>query len=113
MKSIRMDKISEQIRRELSQMIQQDLSEKYGVITITRVYITPDIKEAKIYFSCLNKGKEADVLKDLTRKALSYQHTIGRKLQIKFTPRFTFVIDNYQDDIDKVEGLLTEIDHGA
>ena len=113
MKSVRLEKISEQLRRELSVLIQQEFSETYGVITITRVYITPDIKVSKVYFSCLDKIQENDVLMSLNKKARYFQSIIGRKLKIKFTPVISFQIDDYQGDIDNVEKLLQEINHGA
>ena len=113
MKSIRIEKISEQLRRELAPLIQQEFGEEFGLISVTRIYVTPDIKEAKVYFTTLEPTKEEDLLKKLKVRAPHYQHLIGRKLKIKFTPVILFVIDDYQTELSTVEKRLQEIKDGA
>lgn len=113
MSTRRVEEVSAQLKREVSMLINETLAEKYGLVTLTDLDVSPDFKNAKAYISVFDKENEDGVLKDLENEARNYQRILGRKLRMKFTPRITFTLDNMQENIDKVDGLLKEIDHGS
>lgn len=109
MSTRRVQKVSELILQQLSSLIRQELSEDYGLITVTDVILTPDLREAKVFFSCFEKKNEPLILKDLDGKIKFFQQFLGRKLQMKFTPRLKFEIDKNLDKVDRIEEIIDEI----
>lgn len=109
MKTRRVEEVSALLKREISKYIYETLAEEYGMVTLTDIEVTADFKEAKAYISVYENENEEDVLKELEEAAPKYQHDLGKKLHMKFTPKITFVPDKMQEKIDKVDKLLQEI----
>ena len=113
MSTRRVEEVSAQLMREISVLINESFAEKYGLITLTDLDVSPDFKNARAYISVLEKKNEKNALRDLELEARKYQRILGRKLKMRFTPKITFSQDNMQENIDKVDGLLKEIDDGS
>lgn len=109
--SYRQEKVSSQIKREISVLASKHLTEKYGIVTITDVEITADFKDAKVYVSVFDNKKENDVINELEAQAKDFQKILGRKLRMKFTPCLKFIIDRYQSKLDKVDKLFGKIEN--
>ena len=107
----RIEKMSALLKREISQLINLDFAEEGGLITVCDIKLSADFKQAVVYITIFNKDNEAEILSSLGDKKNDYQHILGRKLKIKFSPRLTFKIDHSQEKIDQVDKLLKEIDH--
>lgn len=91
-----------------------------GLITVARVQIPADLRQARVYVSLLQTNVEqlsaAAEKKDLTKAvdilqswAPEIQHEIGEKLNMKYLPKLTFFADESTDKILKVEKLISEI----
>jgi len=113
MSSHRIEKVSALLKREISKLINYDFAEEFGLITVSDIKVTADFKEAVVYLSIFEQNKEMDILDNISKKSFEYQHQLGRKLKMKFTPKLSFKIDHFQEEIDKVDKLLKEIDHGS
>ena len=104
MASNRIGRINEEIQRELSALIPTVKDPRVtGMISITAVDTTPDLKYAKIYTSVLDKNDCAQVLKGLKSASGYLRRELGRALQLRYTPELTFVRD---DSIDKGAHIL-------
>lgn len=97
------------LKKELAPLIEENLDKNLGIVTLTDVELQPDFKEAKVYISCFEDLNEKKVLRSLEEKAKEFQHILGRRLRMKFTPKITFVIDSGLENVGKVEKLLEEI----
>lgn len=113
MNSYRIEKVSVLLKKELSKLIIENVSEECGVVTVTDLEITADFKETKVYISMINQENETKVLEILQAQVPAFQKILGKKLRMKFTPKIHFVVDHYQEKIDRVEKLLGEINHGS
>ena len=90
--SNRMNKINEELRREISNIISLELKDPHltGLISVTKAKITPDFKYAKIYVSILNSkniDKTMQGLKDSAGLAEYPLHSLnpaGRTLLLKY-----------------------------
>jgi len=52
----RMEKINKQIKREISQILQRELSDpRLEFVSIMRADVSPDLKNARVYYSVLNQ----------------------------------------------------------
>lgn len=104
MASNRMGRINEEIQRELSSLIRTVKDPRVtGMISVTAVETTPDLKFAKIYISVLDKSDCAQVLKGLKSAGGYLRRELGRSLNLRNTPELTFVQD---DSIDKGAHIL-------
>ena len=105
----RVQQVAVVLKKELAPLIREALDNKFGIVTLIDVIVQPDLKEAKVYISCLDLTSEKEVLKVLNLKTKQFQHILGRRLRMKFTPRLTFVRDDSLENVVKVEELLVEI----
>ena len=104
MASNRIGRINEEIQRELASLIPNVKDPRVsGLISVTAVDTTPDLRYAKIYISVLDKSDCAQVLKGLKSASGSLRRELGHALQLRYTPELTFVRD---DSIDQGAHIL-------
>ena len=108
--SRRLERVAEILQQQLSHILNKDLSEKYGLITVACVVVSSDIKEAKVFISLLDKKQENKLIKEIEDTRNHIQIEIASRIQLRRTPRLVFKIDKIQDRITKVEKLLEEIE---
>ena len=101
MASNRIGRINEEIQRELSNLIRTVKDPRVtGLISVTAVDTTTDLKFCKVYISALDKSDVSQVLKGLKSASGYLRRELGRALNLRYTPELTFVRDD-------------SIDHGA
>ena len=104
MASNRIGRINEEIQRELASLIPNVKDPRVsGLISVTAVDTTPDLRYAKIYISVLDKSDCAQVLKGLMSASGYLRRELGHALQLRYTPELTFVRD---DSIDQGAHIL-------
>ena len=104
MASNRIGRINEDIQRELASLIPNVKDPRVtGMISVTAVDTTPDLRYAKVYISVLDKNDSTQVLKGLKSAAGWLRRELGHALQLRYTPELTFVQD---DSIDKGAHIL-------
>ena len=100
----RIGRINEEIQRELSNLIRSVKDPRVtGMISVTAVDTTPDLKYAKIYISVLDKSDCTQVLKGLKSASGWLRRELGHSLNLRYTPELTFVRD---DSIDQGAHIL-------
>ena len=104
MASNRIGRINEEIQRELASLIRNVKDPRVtGMISVTAVDTTPDLRYAKIYISVLDKSDCTQVLKGLKSAAGYLRRELGHALQLRYTPELTFIQD---DSIDQGAHIL-------
>ena len=104
MASNRIGRINEEIQRELASLIPNVKDPRVsGLISVTAVDTTPDLRYAKIYISVLDKSDCAQVLKGLKSASGYLRRELGHALQLRYTPELSFVRD---DSIDQGAHIL-------
>ena len=105
MAGTRIGRINVEIQRELASLIPNVKDPRVtGMISVTAVETTPDLKYAKIYVSVLDKQSVPQVLKGLKSASGYLRGELGRALQLRYTPQLTFLAD---DSIDKGAHILS------
>ena len=91
----RRDRVSEQIRRELAELIRGELKDpRVGMISLTDVAVTADYAHAKVYFSTLaGSAKVDEVMTGLEKASGFLRRELGRRISIHTTPQLHFVFD--------------------
>ena len=96
MPSNRIGRINEEIQRELSDQrrLKDPRLSATGMVSITRVDTTGDLRYSRIYISCLDKSQEKDVMKGLRSASGFLRRELGRTLQLRYTPELQFIADD-------------------
>lgn len=91
MVSVRQQKVAEEIRKAAGEFIAAE-SNRMSLVTPTRVDISPDLKNATVYFTVLPENMEEEVLNFLRRKRSEFKQTLKKK-HFKRLPFTDFKID--------------------
>lgn len=107
----RAERVGEFIRREASEIIQKQLKDpRVGFITITRVEVTPDLRQARIYFSVYGQsGEKEKSIKGLKSARGFIQGEIGRRTGLRYTPEISFRLDQSLEEAREVLEKMDEI----
>jgi len=107
----RSDRLSEQILRDVSVLLEQDLAELgAGLVTFTKVKLSDDLRYATVYYSSLGDDtKRLRVKRYLDNESKRVRQAIGRQLSIRHIPEFTFKFDPSIEHSVRIEQLLNEI----
>ena len=91
----RKDRVAEQIRRELAELIRTELKDpRVGMISITDVEVTADYAHAKVFFSTLAGSEHLeDVMTGLQKASGFLRRELGKRISIHMTPQLHFVFD--------------------
>ena len=109
MASNRIGRINEEIQREMSALIPTVKDPRVsGMISVTAVEATPDLKYAKIYISMLNPRDASQVLKGLTSASGYLRRELGRNLRLRNTPELSFVLDGSMDQGARILEMLRD-----
>ncbi len=108
--SQRIEKINQVIKKNINDILTQDLSLKEGVfVTIAKVDTTPDLRYTRIFVSVFPEADINYVLKTLQKEISKIQGKLNKKLYMKPLPKVEFKIDMTEIEADKIEKLLKEI----
>ena len=103
MSELRVRKIQEFIKQEVSQMLLYDLKDPH-------IHVTGDLREATIYVSLFGKSWEkAKSLEALNKAKGLIRKELGQRLKIYYTPEITFEEDKSLDYGMHIEGLLKKV----
>ena len=81
-----------------------------GLLTVTKVTVTDDLKIAKVYLSFLeNKKPVEDVLEILESKHNLIRHNMGLKLTLKYIPQLQFYYDDSIKHAQRIDDLIQKI----
>ena len=111
MASRRVERVEQAIRQAVSEIVLKDLKDpRVGFITITRVKASPDLRQAKVFFSALGAEAEQSRAAHCLRHARGFiQREVGRCLAIRYTPELTFAEDEGLKASAQVSQLLNRI----
>ena len=96
MSNNRIGRINEEIQREMSALLRtlKDPRLQSGLVTITHVDTTSDLRFAKIFVSALDKSQEKEMMKGLKSASGYLRRELGASLKLRYTPELQFVADD-------------------
>ena len=115
MASIKISRINEDIHRILSVLLRnvKDPRVNQGMISITAVDTTNDLRYSKVYLSVLGLQSEKELMKGLKSAAGFLRHELGSALQIRYTPELIFALDKSIEHGAKISSLLNTLEGTA
>ena len=108
--SYRIEKINSLIKNELSLVLLNKIQDPaLGIVTITNVKVSPDIRTAKIYVSVYQKEQREEILEKLNGIKGLIRTQLAQRINIRRVPELTFFIDDTLDYVAKMEDLFQKI----
>ena len=108
-------RVADQIRGEIAAMLAREVHDPgIGFVTITRVTVTPDLQQARVYYTALGDDKARhNSARALDRAAPFLRRQIGSRLRLKRVPELEFLYDESIAGQDRIEQLLNNIRAGG
>jgi ribosome-binding factor A len=114
MAKVRVGRVAEQIKKEISGIIQTELKDpRIGFITVTGVEVTSDLSQAKTYLSVLGSDEQKEeTLKALARSNGFIRSELGKRMRLRHTPELIFKFDSSIEYGSRIEALLEKLNKG-
>jgi ribosome-binding factor A len=108
----RPDRVADQIRQELSQLLSRGAVHDPGIgfITLTRVQVTADLQLARVYYTTMGDEKaRKDTAKALQRATPFFRRQVGGRLQLRRVPELEFRFDESVAHQDRIEQIIRDL----
>lgn len=107
----RLNRINEELKKELSQIINYELKNPNvtGMISVTKVKITPDFKYAKVYVSILDAKNVSKTMDGLKESSGFMRSKIAKNINLRITPELVFELDDSLAYGERIDSILKEL----
>ena len=108
--SHRLDRINSELQREISHVIDFELKNANitGMISVTRVKITPDLRYAKVFVSVINSNNINKTLEGLKKASGFIRTRSANTVNLRTTPELVFVYDDSDIQGSKIDQIIAE-----
>ncbi len=110
-KSNRMYKVDEELKKEISNIISLELKNPHltGLISVTGVKTTPDLRFAKVFVSMINEKNKKENLKILKQSSGYIRSEVARRINLRTTPELIFEFDESLEYGSRIDEILKDI----
>jgi len=107
----RASRVGDQIQAELASLLTRDVHDPgIGFLTITRVKVSADLQQARVYYTTLGDDKaKRESARALGRATPFLRRQVGQRLRLKRVPELTFFYDESIEHGDRIERILQEL----
>jgi ribosome-binding factor A len=107
----RASRVGDQIQAELASLLTRDVHDPgIGFLTITQVKLSPDLQQARVYYTSIGDDKaKRESARALDRATPFLRRQVGQRLRLKRVPELTFFYDESIEQGDRVERILQEL----
>ena len=107
----RLGRVNEELMKAISHIITYELKnpDVTGMISVTRVTATPDLKYAKVYVSILNPKSVEETMKGLKESAGFIRSQVAKTVNLRITPELVFEYDDSIEHGEKIDNILKQI----
>lgn len=112
-KNNRLDRVNEELKKTISNVLTFELqnSKVTGMVSVTKVRITPDFRYAKVYVSLLNSKSNTKTMEGLKESAGFIRAQIAKTMNLRVTPELSFEIDDSMEYGAKIDKILNDLNH--
>ncbi len=109
------ERVAELIQQEISQLLIRGLKDpRIGLLTITGAKVSPDLREAWVYYAVHGEAKARhDAQEGLDAARGFIRREVGRAVRLRVTPELHFVFDEAIERGDRIEQLLRQVKQGG
>jgi ribosome-binding factor A len=112
--SRRIERINHLLRQEIAELLTRavkDATLSASLISITEVDTSPDLRNAKVYFSVYGDEDEIKAAGDHLKRAAGFlHHNLKERLDLRYTPHLEFVLDRSIARGDRIMRLMRSIE---
>ena len=107
----RPERVADQIRSELAALLAREVHDPgIGFVTLTRVQVTPDLQQARVWYTALGDDKtRAASARALDRAAPFLRRQLSHRLRLRRSPELRFSYDESIAGQDRIEQILNEL----
>lgn len=108
----RLARTNDDIQRVLSEIlrsVKDPRVQEQGMLSVTRVETTGDLRYAKVWISCYGLKSEKELKRGLKSASPWLRHTLAGSLNLRYTPELVFEIDHSMEYGAKISSMLTEL----
>lgn len=111
MQGKRIERVGHLIQMELGKiLLYKSKDPRFQNVTITHVGVTPDMKSARVFYSVLGDEKVKQETKAALERAAGFlQKEIAEVIEMRYTPKFTFSLDDTVDRMLEIDKVLKTI----
>ena len=111
MPSNRMNKIDEELKKEISSIISLELKNPHltGLISVSKVKTTPDLRFARVYVTMINEKSKKENLTILKQSSGYIRSAIAKKINLRYTPELIFEFDESLEYGSRIDAILENI----
>ena len=110
----RVERLNQQLRGDLSELIVREVKDPRlaGLVTVTSVDLSPDLRHAKVYISVFGTADERKHTLSALRSASGFLRTqIAARLTTKRAPDLQFLLDTSIERGERIMQVIREIEH--
>ena len=108
----RVARVEQEIQKTVAQFLISGFRRQLpGLVTVSRVIMPADLRNAKVYISVL--GSDADrkeALETLKERAFEVQNYIGKELRMRYCPKISFYLDEMTEHVLKIDRILHDLE---
>jgi ribosome-binding factor A len=105
-----MRRVNESVRAVVAEAVGELQDPRIGLVTVTGVSVSPDLREGTVYVSVLGSEKKREAtLAGLASAHAVLQARVARELRMKRTPHLTFEYDPSVEDGVRISRLIDEV----
>ncbi|GAA3725567.1 30S ribosome-binding factor RbfA [Plantactinospora mayteni] len=99
---------AERVRELVASVVRTQIKDpRLGMITITDARITPDLRDATVFYTVLGDASDQAATAAALESAKGLlRSTVGKALGLRHSPSLTFVLDDVQDQVKQIDELL-------
>jgi ribosome-binding factor A len=107
-------RLNELVQRELSEILRSDYQSESVTMTITEVRVSPDLRDARVFVSVIGDAETAEEkLRWLRRQSTAIRKEMGRRIVLKYLPKFEYILDRSTARTARLEQILDELEPPA
>ena len=112
MQQKKIQRVNEDIQRVLADLLRniKDPRVKQGMISVTSVDTTNDLRQAKVFLSVFGLESEKEFMKGLRSASGFLRHELGQSLSLRYTPELQFELDKSIERGARINSMLNELD---
>lgn len=109
--SQRSNQVAEELRKIISMIFIQDLSDpEMGFVTITRIEMTDDLRFARVFYSVLGDAKQIESTQEALRHNMGFIKKLAiQRINMRYAPELKFELDESIAHGQKVDEILRKL----
>ena len=111
MQNYRPTRVAELLQSEIADLLLRQLKDpRLSMATISRVDVSPDLREARVYVSRVgDESEQKEAMEGFARAVGFIRSQLGKRVKLRYTPNLTFILDTAIADGVRISRLLHDL----